>query len=75
MKDLKIEYGGLILWDGPVDEFHWEDSPNEVKVSGKVKGQAGKGIGDLLSGLGNGLAAAKKTQTAGEVVRRRQELT
>lgn len=54
MKQLKIEYNGIVLWDGPVDEVQWSDGPNGVAVAGKIKparpaGGIGAGIAELLT--------------------------
>lgn len=56
-KHLRVEYNGIVLFDGHVDEVNWTDSASGVTVNGRVRkpGQsAGGNFLDLLA------AAAKK---------------
>lgn len=70
MKNLKIVYNETTLFDGPVEEFAWQDSAQQVSAVGKLKRQtapSGGGLLDLLAG-------ARKERTAALAEERRQEL-
>lgn len=73
MPSLKIEYNGMVIHDGNVDELTWTDAPGMVTVVGKLMARkpaaSGQGLGTLLGAL----AGARKDQTAAMVDRRRQE--
>lgn len=62
MKHLRVEYNGIVLFDGNVDEVSWNDSDNGVTVTGKMRragGQSG-GAGGFLEMLTN--ASRQRTQ-------------
>lgn len=61
MKNLKIEYNNVILFDGEVDEVVWSDGPVGVAISGKHKKVARPGGG--ANGLLDMLTSASKKKT------------
>lgn len=55
VKYLKIEYNGIVLFDGDVEEVMWSESRDGVQVQGRVPGATppaaqatGNGLLDLL---------------------------
>jgi len=61
MPNLKIEYNGLVLHDGDVDELSWTDVPGAVTVVGKLaKPVTGQGIGGLLGALARKETAGRR---------------
>jgi hypothetical protein len=67
MKHLKVEYNGIVLFDGDVEEVTWNENGNGVSVSGKIKTSNSGGLLDLLT-------AASKKQTANAVELKRTAL-
>lgn len=66
---MKIEYNGIVLFDGPVEEVIWNDGENGVAVTGKVKKQGGGGsFLDILAA-----ASKKNTQAAADEKRKNYE--
>lgn len=72
MKNLKVEYNGIVLFDGNVDEVSWSDSENGVTVSGKIRRPGtggGGGFLDMLSGMSRqrteSVVAEKRAALAG----------
>lgn len=52
LKHLKVEYNGIVLFDGDVEELQWHDGPNGVSVVGKAKRTAsGAPVSDFLEKL------------------------
>lgn len=70
MKVLTITYNGTTIFDGPVEEFAWQDSAQQVSAVGKLKRQAAPAGGGLLDLL----AGARKERTAALAEERKQEL-
>lgn len=68
MKNLKIEYNGMVLFDGDVEEFQWNDGPNAVSVAGKLKKQAAT---NQVGGFLEKLVGASKAQTHAAVEEKR----
>lgn len=62
VKHLRVEYNGIVLFDGNVDEVSWNDSDNGVTVTGKMRraGAQGGGAGGFLEMLTN--ASRQRTQ-------------
>lgn len=74
MKHLKIIYstdqGEQVLFDSEIAELVWSDSPNGVKVEGRVRaGKSGSGGGGLLDML-TGMSKAKTEAKIAEVTER-----
>lgn len=69
MKQLRVEYNGIVLFDGQVDEVSWSDSENGVTVSGKIRRQGGGG-----GGLLEMLTGSRRQQTDAMVADRRAGL-
>ncbi len=71
-KVLRIAYAGIVMHDGPVDEFQLSENSDGIAVIGKVK----PAVKPATSGVGllEALAAARKSQTAGMAERKRREL-
>lgn len=69
MKNLKIVYNGMVLFDGDVEEFQWSDSASGVTATGKAKRSNGSNgnFFDMLVG-------ARKQQTENIMSDRRAEL-
>lgn len=44
MKELVIQYDGITVWDGPVDEFTWHDTDSGVTVTGVKKKPSSGGV-------------------------------
>lgn len=72
MKHLRVEYNGIVLFDGNVDEVNWSDGPGGVTVSGKVKAKAAQNGGG--GGLLDLLTSASKRQTEATVAQKKAEL-
>jgi hypothetical protein len=70
MKHLRVEYNGIVLFDGQVDEVSWNDSEGGVTVSGKMRRAGGSGGGGLLDLL----AGARRQQTQGIVAEKRASM-
>lgn len=57
MKNLKVIYNDVVMFDSEIQEFIWTDSPNGVKVEGRVNagkpggGGGGGGLLDMITGL------------------------
>lgn len=70
MKHLTIIYnpgtGPVQLYDGPIDELAWHDSPTGVRVDGKVKPatRASSGLADLLSAAAKHKSAPKNSEVS-----------
>lgn len=70
MKYLKVEYNGLVLFDGAVEEVMWSESRDGVQVQGRVPGApqpaapqaTGNGLLDLLM---NSRRQAEESQQRG----------
>lgn len=72
MRNLKIEYNGIVLFDGEVSELQWSDSDAGVTVHGKAKRAAaqklsGAGILDMITN-------ASKQKTASMIEEKREAL-
>lgn len=50
MKNLRIQYGNITLFDGDVAEVSWQDSEDGVTVTGKTKKSSGSNFFELLAG-------------------------
>lgn len=66
MKHLKVEYNGIVLFDGDVEEVNWSDSTNGVTVTGKVRsGGGGGGLLDILTAASRRSTEQKREELAG----------
>ena len=65
-KNLKIEYEGIVLFDGEVDEVSWNDGPNGITVTGRNRkaGTTSSSLIDLLSA-----ASRRPKSNAGEAAK------
>jgi hypothetical protein len=75
VKNLKIVYttdqGEQILFDSEIAELVWSDSPNGVKVEGRVKpGKTGGGAGGGLLDMITSMSKAKTEAKIQEVTQR-----
>lgn len=52
MKRLRVEYGGIVLFDSEVAEISWQDNEDGVNVTGKIKKSSSANLFDLLTGGG-----------------------
>lgn len=68
-KTLRIEYAGIVIHDGPVDEFQMSENADSIAVVGKTKPVKAAG-----GGLLDALTAARKAQTAGIADQKRRQL-
>lgn len=59
-KHLRVEYNGITLFDGEVDEVNWTDGSTGVTVNGRIRrpGSSGSAAGGFLDMLA--AAAGKK---------------
>lgn len=73
MKNLKVEYNGVVLFDGEVDEVIWNDGPSGVAVTGKFARVANAGSG-VAGGLMEFLTAASKKQTEAKIEEKKSAL-
>lgn len=69
MKNLKIVYNGMVLFDGDVEEFQWSDSDSTVTATGKSK-RANGSSGNFFDML----VGARKQQTENLMSERRAEI-
>ena len=74
MKHLKVEYNGVVLFDGEVDEVVWSDGASGVNVSGKFKRPERQGGGGNAASFFEKIAAASKAKTAEAVELGRADL-
>ena len=72
MKQLRVEYNGIVLFDGQVDEVSWSDSDSGVTVTGKMRRAGGGGGG--AAGLLELLTSGRQRQTESVVADKRAEL-
>jgi hypothetical protein len=72
MKHLRVEYNGIVLFDGGVDEVNWSDGPGGISVTGKFGKAAGGG--GVAGGLMDLLTAASKKQTEAKIEEKRASL-
>lgn len=72
MRNLKIEYRGMVLFDGEISELQWSDGEGGVTVHGKlaqsVRKQSGANLLEMIAG-----ASKKKTELM--VEQKRESLT
>jgi hypothetical protein len=73
MKHLRVEYNGIVLFDGGVDEVNWSDGPNGISVNGKFGKSASVG-GGVAGGLMDLLTAASKKQTEAKIEEKKASL-
>jgi len=73
MKNLKIEYNGLLLFDAEVDEFQWNDGPQGVSVAGKLK-KAAASAASPVGGFLERIVGASKAQTQQVIEEKRATL-
>jgi len=73
MKHLRVEYNGIVLFDGGVDEVNWSDGPNGISVNGKFGKSASAG-GGVAGGLMDLLTAASKKQTEAKIEEKKASL-
>ena len=72
MKNLKIEYNGLPLFEGEVEELQWLDGAQGVSINAKfpkAAGAPGQGVGGLLEKL----VGSSKQQTQNLFTEKRSE--
>ena len=74
MKHLRVEYNGIVLFDGGVDEVDWRDGPGGISVTGKFGKPAGAG-GGVAGGLMDLLTAASKKQTEAKIEEKKASLS
>lgn len=72
-KRLTIEYDGVTVWDGDVQEYQFGESASGVVVSGSVVSAAAAKppAGGFVEVAANALATAVKRQTAATAERKR----
>lgn len=64
MKHLVVTYNNHTLFDGDIEELVWSDSPNGVKIEGRVRAKPTGGGGGLGGGILDMLSKASKAKTA-----------
>jgi len=71
MKHLKVEYNGVVLFDGEVDEVQWVDGPGAMAISGKFPVERAASGGGIATGLLDMLSAASKKATEAKIEEKR----
>jgi len=74
VKNLVINYNGLVLFEGSVDELQFAESANGVSVAGKFGGVPAKKSGSSSANFLELLTSSSKQKTDSVIQEKRRDL-